>query len=485
MSDINDTSTTSADPGAVTGTGTGDDGQNQAKESIRGGQESLLQKARKSLTKVSGGSPVGWVGIVLATAFLIGLIVVLLWGITNEWPVCDLQDENRNANVSEGSNANANRSAPPTRNDNSSSTPGANASVATTTNANAPANTYANAPANSNASAGTQTNTNASTNANVRSPGPGASPSPTSNETTTKLDADSIEPASGPISGKTLITIKGKNFGSKKEDIVVKFGESEAKVDQISDKSLSVSTPRHSEGLVDVTVAKGAESDVLTSAYTYTCPPPSGRGLFLMLVMAGALGGCVHALRSLFWYSGQGELKWRWMPMYFALPFTGAAMAMLFSLLMIAGVVDSNQPAGRSAALFIIAIAGLVGMFSQQAALKLTDVANAFFTKPGEGKDAKPQASLSVGQSQTKPFPLVATVMSPNKGNATGGEEVKITGSGFNTSTTVSFGGTGAKIKSFDSTSITVVTPAGKGEVEVEVKSGDQSVKLPAKFTYT
>ena len=141
----------------------------------------------------------------------------------------------------------------------------------------------ANAPANSNASAGTQTNTNASTNANVRSPGPGASPSPTSNETTTKLDADSIEPASGPISGKTLITIKGKNFGSKKEDIVVKFGESEAKVNQISDKSLSVSTPRHSEGLVDVTVAKGAESDVLTSAYTYTCPPPSGRGLFLML----------------------------------------------------------------------------------------------------------------------------------------------------------------------------------------------------------
>lgn len=419
-----------------------------------------------------GGAGVGPLGVAIAGVFLVALVVLLLYGITNAWPVCDLQEENRNANVAEGPNANANRSASPTTNDNAAATPGANTNVATNTNANA---------ANRNAGAGARTNTNGGTNVPPSLTGP--SPKSLPNETTTKLDADSIEPASGPINGKTLVTIKGKNFGSTKADVVVKFGEREAKVNEVSDKSISVSTAPHSEGLVDVTVAKGTESDVLTSAYTYTCPPPSGTGLFFMLVMAGGLGGCVHALRSLYWYSGQGELKWRWMPMYFALPFMGAAMAMIFSLLIIAGFVD--QTTGRSQALFIIAVAGLVGMFSQQAALKLTDVANAFFTKPGGGENAKPQESLSVGQTQTAPSPLTATHVVPATGKT--GDTVTITGSGFNTSTNVKFDSVpGTELKILSPTSLTIKAPShAAGPVDVEVSSGDQSVKLPGAFTYT
>ena len=117
-----------------------------------------------------------------------------------------------------------------------------------------------------------------------------------------------------------------------------------------------------------------------------------------MLNMAGALGGCIHAMRSLYWYAGQRALTWSWLPMYFALPFIGSAMATIFSLLIVAGFVDSAT--GRSQSLFIIAVAGLVGMFSQQAALKLTDIANAFFTKPGQGSDAKPQKSVSVDEGR-------------------------------------------------------------------------------------
>lgn len=465
-----------------------------------GGKASLSQKIWIWLVPVGrntdGGVPVGPLGIILAVVFLIVVTVSLLYGITNQWPVCDLQDENPNANANtnpnsnansngnsnanEGANVNANRGALPPANANTSGTPGANANVAT--NANVSTNANTNTPANRSAGAGAGPNTN--TSANVASPASKASPGSTTDET--KLDADTIEPTSGPITGKTLVTIKGKNFGSKKDDIKVKFGEADASINQVTDKTISVTTPRHSEGLVDVTVTKGAEKDMLTSAYTYTCPPPSGRGLFIMLIMAGALGGCIHALRSLYWYAGQGELKWRWMPMYVALPFMGAAMAMIFSLLIFAGFVD--QTAGKSQALFIIAVAGLVGMFSQQAALKLTDVANAFFTKPGEGENAKPQQSLSVGQTPSKPSSLTATTMTPEAGKAAGQEEVKIMGSGFNTSTSVTFGGVTAKIKGFDATSITVVTPgqgAGAADVDVVVTSGDQSVKLPIKFKYT
>ena len=409
-----------------------------------------------------GDAPVPLLWTIAAAFLLILITVAVLYSITTQWPVCELPEDTTNAAAA--ANENTSRPAPPAANSNTTATPGANANVA---------------PTNTNANAGGATNTNARTGA--VSPSPATSPVPASGGNTAALDADGVEPVSGPIYGNTLVTIRGKNFGSTNKGMVVKFGEREAQVNQVGDKSISVRTPRHSEGLVDITVEKGAESDVLPSAYTYTCPAPTGSGLFIMLIMAGALGGCIHSLRSLYWYSGQGELKWRWLPMYFILPFIGAGMAMIFSLLIFAGFVDNTT--GRSQALFIIAAAGLVGMFSQQASLKLTDVANAFFTKPGEGKDAEPQRSVSVSEAgRGRSTPLTVTAVDKTVGKP--GDEVTITGTGFSTSTMVSFGVAAASIKSLTPTSITVITPPHeKGEVDVEVKSGDQVAK-PAKFTY-
>ena len=447
---------------------TGEGGQKESNKSV--GEKSVSEKTPSNIP--DGESIVGAVGIIPAAVFLILLTVGLLYGITTQWPVCDLPEDQK-TDAPSNTNANNNQSATAPANDNSSSQR-ANTNAATNANANIPANT--------NANAGGQTNTNA--RANTPTPSPGTSPTSAKNASAGDFDADTLEPTEGTIYGKTLVTIKGKNFGSATEGMIVRFGEQKAQVYKVSDKTISVRTPRHSEGLVDVTVEKGGKTDALESAYTYVCPAPHGSGLFFMLIMAGGLGGCIHSLRSLYWYAGQGQLKWRWLLMYFTLPFIGAGMAMIFSLLIFAGFVDNTT--GRSQALFIIAAAGLVGMFSQQAALKLTDVANAFFTKPGEGKDAEPQKSLSVSQRETKGFPVTATTMTPVEGVARGGVDVKIEGSGFNTSTKVNFGSTAAKIKTFDATSITVETPPGTAgtDVEVEVKSGDQSVKLPVKFKY-
>ncbi len=385
-------------------------------------------------------SLVGAVGITFTGLFLILLTVTLLYSITDGWPVCDLPEKSQNSNAAAAS-AGANQNAPPAANADLSATPDANANGA-----------------NANSDAGAA-----------------------------RIDADSIEPTSGPVTGKTLVTIKGKNFGSTTEGMTVKFGEIKVNVTQVGSESISVRTPKHSEGVVDVAVERDGERDVLPSAYTYTCPAPTGVSLFLMLNMAGALGGCIHAMRSLYWYAGQRALTWSWLPMYFALPFIGSAMATIFSLLIVAGFVDSAT--GRSQSLFIIAVAGLVGMFSQQAALKLTDIANAFFTKPGQGSDAKPQKSVSVDEGETpKPIALTATTMDKRTGKAGGGDEVTIRGNGFSNTTTVSFGGVTAIVKTttVSPTSITVVTPAhAPGDVDVEVKSGNQSFKLPTKFTYT
>jgi hypothetical protein len=49
--------------------------------------------------------------------------------------------------------------------------------------------------------------------------------------------------------------------------------------------------------------------------------------LFLVVALTGALGGLVHALRSLVWYTGNRNLKYSWLLTYSLQPFIGAALA--------------------------------------------------------------------------------------------------------------------------------------------------------------
>ncbi|HJU53464.1 MAG TPA: IPT/TIG domain-containing protein [Pyrinomonadaceae bacterium] len=441
---------------------------------------------------VAGDAHVSAAAIIITLLFLMLLTAAMLYSITVRWPACDLPEEAINSNQGgDGGNTNT------------ASTANSNASGARNANANTNVNTTASA--NSNTGVSTNTNVNANiaantnTTANANAVAPAGTATPANNNTATPpgqtaagggiaagatIDANTVEPKSGPVTGKTLVVVKGKNFGTSAEGLKVKFDGVEARISAVSNESISVRTPPHSEGAVDVSVEKGGASDVLPSEFVYTCPAPTGTNLFLMLIFAGALGGCIHAMRSLFWYVGQRELRWSWMPMYFALPFIGAAMAMLFGLLIFAGLFDNTT--GRSESLFIIAVAGLVGMFSQQASLKLTDIANAIFTKPGTGKDAEPQKSVSVGAGeQNGAAALTATEMDKTEGSTAGKEEVTIKGTGFSEATTVNFGDDAAEVKAVTQTSLTVLTPAhAAGPVEVKVKSGDSIKTLPDKYTY-
>jgi hypothetical protein len=267
---------------------------------------------------------------------------------------------------------------------------------------------------------------------------------------------------------------------------VVRFDEKEApSVGEGGGESLAVKVPRHEEGRVDVTLYRGGTLMArLSGGYTYVCPAPSGTNLFFMLIMAGALGGCIHAMRSLWWYVGNEALRAPWLSMYFLLPFIGAAMAMLFSLLIVAGIVDNTT--GRSTSLFIIAIAGLVGMFSQQAALKLTDIANAFFTKPGAGKDAKPQASQSVGERDAGAGGT-APVIAPSSGPSSGGTPVFIANTGFTDVKSVTFGGLPASGVRFDraTSAIAAVTPRHAPGDAAVVVTNQAGATVSLTFTYT
>lgn len=215
------------------------------------------------------------------------------------------------------------------------------------------------------------------------------------------------------------------------------------------------------------------------------CPLPASAELFWLVILAGALGSTVHAIRSLFWYIGNRDLIRSWVPMYVLLPLNGATVAMVFHLIVLGGFVSNLQ--GDSTWLRLVGIAAMVGLFSQQASLKLRDIANALFTQPAPGQNASPQTTANISNKPAPPAPSL-TGLSQKEGPLKGGQAVTLNGTGFADPPTVKFGGKAAnEVKLVSATQITAKTPARpqSGKVEVEVTNPDgKSAKLADGYTY-
>jgi hypothetical protein len=128
-------------------------------------------------------------------------------------------------------------------------------------------------------------------------------------------------------------------------------------------------------------------------------------------------------------------------------------------------------------------------MFSQQAVLKLKEVAETLLTKPKPGDDAKPQGSTPVIPSPVNNLPGTALTIGriiPNVGVQAGGEAVEINGSGFVSGVKAAFGGIDAAVSAAQAAKITVTTPPHPaGTVDVIVTNPDGNlVKLTGGFTY-
>ena len=113
--------------------------------------------------------------------------------------------------------------------------------------------------------------------------------------------------------------------------------------------------------------------------------------LIFIVVMAGALGSMVHALRSLHWYIGNRELVSTWLAMYFLLPFVGSTLGLVFYLVIRGGFFYPEATIEQTSPFGFAGLGALVGMFSEQAVLKLKEVAETLLAKPEAGEDAVPQ----------------------------------------------------------------------------------------------
>ena len=184
--------------------------------------------------------------------------------------------------------------------------------------------------------------------------------------------------------------------------------------------------------------------------------------LFLVVALAGALGGLVYALRSLAWYAGNRNLKYSWLLTYPLQPVVGAALATITYVVARGGlIVVTTQTSSDTVNPFgFAAIGALVGLFSSQAAEWLKRIFEQVFTAAMKGKDAA----------------VEITAFTPVEGPE--GTLVVIQGTGLAGVQTVTFGG-GVEVSSVTGASdtelrvtvpegattgpITVTTPAGTG----------------------
>ncbi len=113
--------------------------------------------------------------------------------------------------------------------------------------------------------------------------------------------------------------------------------------------------------------------------------------LLLIVAMAGALGSLVHAIRSVYWYVGHRKLVRSWLIMYVLLPFVGASLGLVFYLVIRGGFFSAEATTQQTSPFGFAAVGALVGMFSQQAILKLKAVAETLLAQPAPGDDSVPE----------------------------------------------------------------------------------------------
>jgi hypothetical protein len=123
--------------------------------------------------------------------------------------------------------------------------------------------------------------------------------------------------------------------------------------------------------------------------------------LLMLVIVAGALGSLVHGLRSIYWYVGQRELVWSWVAKYLLLPFSGSVLAVVFYFVVRGGFFSPRAGFQQTSPFGFAALAAMVGMFSEQAVLKLKEISETLLSKPAQGKNADPQGTS--GKSNPKP----------------------------------------------------------------------------------
>jgi hypothetical protein len=254
-----------------------------------------------------------------------------------------------------------------------------------------------------------------------------------------------VEPTSGNIGGHRSVKITGTNLlGASK----VKFGEAEAsEVSVASATEVTVKSPAHEAGTVDVTVTTpgGTSATTLADHYTYVTPPPPTVATVSPSEGSIAGGGTVKITGTSLEDASQVE-------------FGGVSATEIHEVS--AGEITVKAPPN---------VAGTV------------DVT---VTTPG-GTSA---TTLADHYTYLTPPPPTVTAVTPVEGTTTGGTAVKVTGTNLENASAVAFGeSAGSEIHVQSATELTVKSPAheaGTVDVTVTTPGGTSTTSAADHYTF-
>lgn len=198
--------------------------------------------------------------------------------------------------------------------------------------------------------------------------------------------------------------------------------------------------------------------------------------LLVLVMLGGALGSLLHALRSLGWYVGNRELVRSWALRYLVLGFTGAALAFVFYVVIRGGFFSPNTPVEATSPFGFVAFAALVGLFSEQAILKLKQVAETLLAKPGPGEDARPQNTDAGAPGGGRAGAPTITGVEPHEVGGVASGAYVVTGSGFDPAAEVWVGGVKQQSTRVGATELRFTpaqAPTAGTTLKVEVRNPD------------
>lgn len=89
---------------------------------------------------------------------------------------------------------------------------------------------------------------------------------------------------------------------------------------------------------------------------------------------------------------GNRYLRSSWVPFYLLLPLVGASAALVFYIVLRGGLFSPDAGTGEANPFGFAAVAGLVGLFSEEAMKKLRDVFSSLFSPAPQGADTAPES---------------------------------------------------------------------------------------------
>jgi len=129
--------------------------------------------------------------------------------------------------------------------------------------------------------------------------------------------------------------------------------------------------------------------------------------MFLLVAFAGFTGSMIHIATSFTNYIGSEKFKRSWILWYFVKPFTAAGVALLFYLVLKAGLLNFDGANGANP-FGIVILSALAGLFTDKATLKLEEVFSIIFKPKDDRPDRIDETSVKITGFDPKKLQLGA-----------------------------------------------------------------------------